>query len=108
MTLLSILANKAIAVPLSPGFPDSELRYILENSEAMMLLSSSKYESKAKAVLDNQLTKKPIFETVAKKIGGDVSDRRVYFEESTTPSGGMMLYTSGTTSRPVGILVRSK
>ena len=32
VTLLSIIGSNGIAVPLSSGFPSSELRYILGNS----------------------------------------------------------------------------
>ena len=73
----------------------------------MILLSSTKYENKAKAVLESQTSKRPIFEVSAKKMGGGASGRRVDFDESVPSSGGMMLYTSGTTSRPVSVPVHS-
>lgn len=102
MTLLSILGSNSIAVPLSSGFPASELRYILDNSEALMLLSSAKFKDKAQEVVKGSLEKKPILDMVQKRQGreGGSSDH-VRLEGFQENQAGMMLYTSGTTSRPV-------
>lgn len=101
MTLLSILGSNSIAVPLSSSFPASELRYILDNSEALMLLSSTKFQNKADEVLKEGLEKKPIPSTVETKLEGSQSSEQVQLENNTDNQSGMMLYTSGTTNRPV-------
>ncbi len=101
MTLLSILGSNGIAVPLSSGFPASELRYILDNSEALILLSSTKYKSRAEEVLKEGLERQLKLGTVEKKESGAISSQHVQLEELGDDLGGMMLYTSGTTSRPV-------
>lgn len=101
VTLLSILGSNSIAVPLSSGFPVSELRYILENSEASMLLSSSKFQSKAEEVVKEGLEKPLKVEVVEKRLGGNDSAERIQLQNPSDDAGGMMLYTSGTTSRPV-------
>ena len=103
MTLLSILACDSIAVPLSSGFPASELRYILENSEAVTLLSSGKFQDKAEEVLKEgleHLPRKPVLHVVEKRLSGSGEDE-VQLVPLPMTKGGMMLYTSGTTSRPV-------
>lgn len=105
VTLLSILGSHGIAVPLSPSFPPSELRYILNNSEALMLLSSAKFQAKADEVLKEGLEKTPISSNVEKKFEGSQSSETVQLENSPDTQGGMMLYTSGTTSRPKGVLL---
>lgn len=104
MTLLSILGSNAIAVPLSSGFPASELRYILDNSESMMLLSSTKFKPKADEVLKEGLERTVELEVVEKRRSGAASSEGIEFEELEDGRGGMMLYTSGTTSRPVSII----
>ena len=101
MTLLSILGSHGIAVPLSSGFPASELRYILENSEALVLLSSVKFRSKAEEVLNEGLERQLNFEVIDKRTSGTGSSEGVQLENANGDVGGMMLYTSGTTSRPV-------
>lgn len=105
VTLLSILACDSIAVPLSSAFPASELRYILENSEAATLLSSGKFQEKAEEVLKEgleHLPRKPVLNVVEKRHTGNGEDE-VELVPLPMTKGGMMLYTSGTTSRPVCI-----
>ncbi|ORX98428.1 hypothetical protein BCR34DRAFT_496141 [Clohesyomyces aquaticus] len=104
VTLLSILAAHAIAVPLSPTFPAHELRYILDQSESLMLLSSEKFQEKADEVLKEGLETSPINYKQDKIMLGKTDDY-VTLEPPTSEKGGMMLYTSGTTSRPKGVLL---
>lgn len=104
MTLLSILAAHAVAVPLSPTFPAHELRYIIDQSESLMLLSSEKFQSQADDVLSQGIQTNPINYKQAKIMMGKTDDY-VTLEEPTSGKGGMMLYTSGTTSRPKGVLL---
>lgn len=100
MTLLSIVASNAIAVPLCTTHPSHELRYIIDQSDAMMLLSSDMFKDKAKEVLSEGTINQPIIglNTI---LEGSQSAERVELVESTSNAGGLMLYTSGTTSRPV-------
>jgi len=100
--MLSALAAQAIAVPLSLSFPAPELRYILENSQALMLLSSAKFQDKADDILKEGIENKPIWAAIEKALAGTKSEEPIKLEEVRNPdSGGMMLYTSGTTSKPV-------
>lgn len=101
MTLLSILASNAIAVPLSPAFPAHELQYIVNQSAALMLLASDKYQEKAQEVLKEGLEHEPISAKVEKRLQGASADGNVELVAVPDERGGMMLYTSGTTNRPV-------
>jgi malonyl-CoA/methylmalonyl-CoA synthetase len=106
VTLLSIFACDNIAVPLSSGFPASELRYILENSEAIILVSSEKFKDKAEETLKEgleHLSDKPSLTIIEKRRQGLGRDD-VHLVPLPMDKGGMMLYTSGTTSRPVRTL----
>lgn len=98
--LLSILASNAIALPLSPSFPTGELKYIMDNSRAKVLLSTEKFEDKATQVVNAGLEREPRVD-VMKKILEGRSVENFEFEDLKEQAGGMMLYTSGTTSRPV-------
>lgn len=104
MTLLSILGTHSIALPLSPAFPPHELQYIMDQSGASMLLSSSKFESKALDVYKEGLQGAPKHVKLEKKLGGR-EHPEVKLEGPAEGPGGMMLYTSGTTNRPKGVLL---
>lgn len=104
VTLLSIFACDAIALPLSSTFPASELRYILENSQAVALLSSHLFMPKAEEVLKDISTRKPLLKIIDISRKGHGEDAVCLMPHPIT-KGGMMLYTSGTTSRPKGVVL---
>jgi acyl-CoA synthetase (AMP-forming)/AMP-acid ligase II len=95
------MACHSIALPLSPSFPAHELQYILNNSQATILASSAKFETKASEVMQEGLENNPSMLKLEKKLGGQASEPLPTFEGSPEGPGGMMLFTSGTTSRPV-------
>ena len=101
VTFLSILAHEAVALPLCHTFPASELRYILENSQAKVLLSTTKFQAKAEETLKEGLDQKPVLGIVAKIHEGSTARKKVALNGEPAGTGGLMLYTSGTTSRPV-------
>ena len=69
-----------------------------------MLLSSEKFDDQAEDVLSQGMTTKPIHYK-QKKIMMGKKDDHVTLEEPISEKGGMMLYTSGTTNRPKGVLL---
>ncbi|KAL1645233.1 hypothetical protein SLS58_003940 [Diplodia intermedia] len=105
VTLLSILASNAIAVPMSPAFPAHELQYIVNQSAALMLLASEKFQQKAQDVLKEGLEHEPISAKVEKTFETASSSGAVELDAVPDEKGGMMLYTSGTTNRPKGVLI---
>jgi len=102
VTLLAILGTHSIALPLSPAFPAHELQYIMDQSQASMLLSSAKFGEKAQQVLDEGLAAAPKHVKLEKKLK-DSEKGEVTLEDTHDGKGGMMLYTSGTTNRPVSL-----
>ncbi|GKT74601.1 2-succinylbenzoate-CoA ligase [Colletotrichum tofieldiae] len=100
VTLLAAFAARSIAVPLSPAFPAAELQYILNQSEASLLVSSAKFAAKAKEVLATELVSNPTQVELQKHLGGSAHEQ-VELEDADVGGAGMMLYTSGTTNRPV-------
>jgi malonyl-CoA/methylmalonyl-CoA synthetase len=65
-----------------------------------MLLSSEKFKEKAADVIKEGIDHKPIV-AVEKIKEGKKSSEHITLGEPKSEEGGMMLYTSGTTSRPV-------
>ena len=72
----------------------------MNHSEAFMLLSSAKFASKAEEVLNTELDVQPIHLPLDKFHGGGTPEK-VALDKTKPGSAGMMLYTSGTTNRPV-------
>ncbi|KAJ5658944.1 hypothetical protein N7507_005395 [Penicillium longicatenatum] len=104
VTLLAIFASDAIALPLSPSFPVGELQYIMDNSQAKVLLATEKYADKASQILGAGLELDTLFDIRRKiEVGTDAESVQLDSREQT--SSGMMLYTSGTTNRPKGVLI---
>lgn len=107
VALLSILASNAIAVPLAPAFPVGELRYILDQSQAIMLISSARFSDKADETLKEGLENHCINSKTEKIVEGGCSSHEPVLEDvgNAAAKSGMMLYTSGTTNRPKGVLL---
>ena len=77
----------------------------MNNSEARILLASDRYKSKADEVLKEGLDNTPVFSLVEKRLKGKAEEPKFEFTEESFSNGGMMLFTSGTTSRPKGVLL---
>ena len=104
MTFLSILSHDAIAVPLAHAHPINELRYILEDSKALLFLSTEKFREKAEDVVKAG-GHTPKLKILSKVDKGAELQEHVRFNSETMENGGLMLYTSGTTNRPKGVVL---
>ncbi|EEH04671.1 coenzyme a synthetase [Histoplasma capsulatum G186AR] len=105
VALLSILACDGIALPLSPSFPSGELRYILDNSQAGLLLATEKYSKKAQELVQMDPEHTILLRILDEIEMGADPVTQLRFQGMLDPRGGMMLYTSGTTNRPKGVFL---
>ncbi len=74
----------------------------MNHSKALMLLSSTKFECKALELINAGIDANLKHVRLEKKVGGIGKDfGSVMLEGRKDGEGGLMLYTSGTTNRPV-------
>jgi non-ribosomal peptide synthetase component F len=94
--ILGVLKAGKIYVPLDPAFPHARMEYMLENSEARLLLTNGKHLSQAHrvAVGGQQILD---CDDVDVNIDAGNLDRTISAE-----AGAVILYTSGSTGRPKG------
>lgn len=94
-------------MPLATSHPASELRYILNDSAASVVISSSTYIKQAEEVLKEGLDIAPVLHELGTfdKQNDETFDMQ-WEDAPADATSGMMLYTSGTTARPKGVLLR--
>ena len=98
VTLLAIMKTGATYIPLDPQFPLNRINYMLEDSQAVVLLTSQKYKGQyqsnaAELILEDEwlmLKDYPVLDPEIRVSGQDL----VY-----------ILYTSGSTGMPKGVQI---
>ncbi len=98
ITLLAIMKTGAVYIPLDPQFPLNRINYMLEDSQAIVLLTSKKYKgnytSDAKELLIEDIFKAlKKYPSTDPEVAVDGTDL-VY-----------ILYTSGSTGNPKGVQI---
>jgi len=99
----------AIAVPLNPGFKKSEMEYLLEDTEAQLVLSGSEQESIVKEIAPRLTTlviptERPYQELDFFRSAPDSMPRVDIGPEDM----GLIIYTSGTTGKPKGAILTQR
>ncbi len=92
-----------VAVPLLPDFTDSDLEMLIEHSEAKALLVSDKlYARISKKVIDslNVVIRTKNLKVISRKVTS-----RGSITEPKADDLAVILYTSGTTSKPKGVML---
>ena len=90
----------AMLVPISTRLTAPEIAYILEDAECALLLTSSKFANVTQALEQSDIA---IVDVADQAFIDDVASRSADMIEDPSP-GQYMLYSSGTTGRPKGIV----
>jgi malonyl-CoA/methylmalonyl-CoA synthetase len=94
-----IWLSGGIAVPLAVNHPLAELEYVMEDTGTSFLIYHTAFEEMAKALAE----KFPI-EIINIDSIKSVNTRNIVFPEVLPDQKAMMVYTSGTTGKPKGVI----
>ncbi len=106
---LALQKTGAIAVPLNPGFKQSEMLYLLEDTKAKLVLSGSEQEAIIREI-DPRLTtvviatERPYQDLDFFRSAPDSMPQVEIGPENTA----LIIYTSGTTGKPKGAILTQK
>ena len=99
--LLGIWQAGGIAVPLCVSHPDPELEYVIRDSGAGIVVAHSDFSGRLKNLARRNGARFAHLEETLETHAGDLPD-------VTQSRRAMIIYTSGTTSRPKGVVTTHK
>ncbi|KAJ1904851.1 hypothetical protein IWQ60_012384, partial [Tieghemiomyces parasiticus] len=102
IALFAVLKSGAAYVPIDPEYPEERVRYIIEDSKATLVLTSSETQIRFHNLNFPQLLLKDMIEAVP-----DTNDDGSLFvgHHSKPTDLAYIVYTSGTTGQPKGVMV---
>ncbi|MBR0427807.1 MAG: amino acid adenylation domain-containing protein [Clostridia bacterium] len=95
-SFLGIMKSGNCYIPIDMEYPKERIKYILENSEASILISNS----------ENNITKDFKNKIILDKL--DYSQKITYKNKAKPANYAYIIYTSGTTGNPKGVLIKHK
>ena len=102
---LAVLGSGAAYTCIDPAFPDEQVRAILEDSEAVALLTDQQGRSRA---IDCGYSLENVFDVATTIARGDTSPALAPPEWLAPESLAYVIYTSGTTGRPKGVMIEHR
>ncbi|NTS77173.1 non-ribosomal peptide synthase/polyketide synthase [Catenovulum sp. SM1970] len=107
ISILAVLKAGAAYVPISPSQPQARTQFILEDTQACLVISQTKYLSLLNDCTSNLVTQPQIIELEQFKLSTDVSTDNLDVPISSS-NLAYIIYTSGTTGRPKGVMIERR
>ena len=106
-SLYDIWKSGCIAVPMCKSHPKEELEYVIKDSGASALITSSEYEALGEQLTNATQGMVKLINAEERVDNNHKNSKRDYHQISYDDwewLGGLLMYTSGTTGRPKGVL----
>ena len=124
ISILGVLKAGAAYVPMDPSYPDSRIGYMLEDTNASIVLTNESYRQRLEGIIrakapqflshEERLEKnKEVVEVLAidgQEIQDSLSEQPLFNPETATASHHLayVIYTSGTTGNPKGVMIEHR
>ena len=109
--VLGILAAGGAYVPLDPNYPDDRLAYMLQDSEAGIVLTQERFTYKLRSLLseDGRLISLDKRWSEINKSVAALKTKSIELRKEVNPHNvSYAIYTSGTSGKPKGVLMEHK
>ena len=109
ISILAVLKAGGAYVPIDPSYPDERIKYILEDTNAKVILTNKIYRAKIKDIakkdqqiqildIDNKIMQERLLLQVSTNIK----------TVTTSTNLAYVIYTSGTTGNPKGVMIEHR
>ena len=98
-------------LPLDPGHPDERVAYMLEDSEAGIVLTQNKYKNKVRSLMVEEariISLDGEWGEVSKRAAGMRREGKQLRREVEPEHAVYVIYTSGSTGKPKGVVVEHR
>jgi amino acid adenylation domain-containing protein/thioester reductase-like protein len=105
ISMLSILKAGAAYIPIDITYPEKHINFILNDSKPTILITSKTLENKIHPFTENKKLLIVCFENILKSVQNE-ENKNLESIDITPESLAYLMYTSGTTGRPKGVMIQ--
>lgn len=102
-TLLAIQSTGATYVPLDPGYPSGRIQYMLDDSQALLIISEDTLLHKLPKTTATRLSVQTLLKGTDNLDSTEISDKMSERVDAKMQNLAYIIYTSGSTGRPKGV-----